>query len=50
VDLSSWGLSNRGKFLPQVHGIFGAETLARGGAIIDFAQRRLWLSNRGSWN
>lgn len=48
ADLSAWGMSNGGKVRPDVHGLLGAETLASGGAVIDYSSRKLWLDRRMS--
>jgi predicted aspartyl protease len=43
TDLEAWGLSNRGKWMPEAKGLLGADTLAGNGALIDYAAMRLWL-------
>jgi predicted aspartyl protease len=42
-DLEAWGLSNRGKWMPEAKGLLGADTLAGNGALIDFATMQIWL-------
>ncbi|SRR5258706_9521455 len=43
TSLDAWGLSDRGKWMPDTNGLLGAETLAENGALIDYASMTLWV-------
>ena len=42
-DLSGWGVGVESRSLTNVHGLLGADTRARNGALIDCARHKLWL-------
>lgn len=43
TNLDAWGLSDRGKWMPDTNGLLGADTLAENGALIDYASMTLWV-------
>lgn len=43
TSLDAWGLSEGGKWMPDTHGLLGADTLAENGALIDYPSMTLWV-------
>ena len=50
TSLDAWGLSDRGKWMPDTNGLLGADTLAEYSALIDYASMTLWVSKPNSRN
>jgi predicted aspartyl protease len=50
TSLDAWGLSDRGKWMPDTNGLLGADTLADNGALIDYASMTLWVLKPNSRN